>query len=286
MNTYIVEGGVGKCLAFSSLVDSLAERDGSPIQVYTPYHEVFGGNPNVKMVFDAQTIPMQHPAILESSNIFYCEPYKANFMKGGQHIIESYCELLGLEYKDTMRPKMYSDHLEKELAPALDKAGIKRRYVVVQFAGGQPYIGYKEGNQYINADMGRNYHPWLAQQVVNKLLEEDADRDVVQFGLPNEPVMQGAKTIPSNLAGWHEIVKGSEGFIGIDSSLNHIAASAGVKGVVIWGSTRFNQFGYPENKNLNTLCEDKWVEEGFNSFDPRNSMVDPDKVIRLYKEIV
>jgi hypothetical protein len=32
LNTYIVEGGIGKCVAFSAIIDALVERDGGPIQ--------------------------------------------------------------------------------------------------------------------------------------------------------------------------------------------------------------------------------------------------------------
>jgi ADP-heptose:LPS heptosyltransferase len=83
---------------------------------------------------------------------------------------------------------------------------------------------------------------------------------------------------------WHEILKDAEGFIGIDSSLQHMSASAKTEGVVIWGSTRFNQFGYSENTNVNFHMEDTWDETKFNGADPRNAMVDPAKVVQLYME--
>lgn len=285
MKTYVVEGGVGKCLAFSALVDDLASRDGGSIQIHTPYHEVFGNNPKVKTVFDSQTIPLFDDRIRNSEDIIFCEPYKSRFIRGDIHLIESYCDLLGIEYRKDMRPKMFTDHAKKDVDAMLDKGAIKRRYVLVQFSGGQPYIGYHQGAQYSNGDIGRNYHPYLAQQVVNRLLEDDKDRDVIQFALPNEPILHGVKTISSSLAGWHEVAKNSEGFIGIDSCLNHFAPSAGIKGVVLWGSTRFSQFGYPENKNLNAYFEDEWQEDGFAPQDPRNMMIDPERVFQLYKEM-
>ena len=42
-----------------------------------------------------------------------------------------------------------------------------------------------------------------------------------------------------------------KGFISVDSCLNHFARSAGRKGVVIWGGTRWIQLGYKQNKNIN-----------------------------------
>jgi hypothetical protein len=42
----------------------------------------------------------------------------------------------------------------------------------------------------------------------------------------------------------HEMLKDAEGFVAIDSCLQHFSPSANKHGVVIWGSTRWTQFGY------------------------------------------
>ena len=55
-------------------------------------------------------------------------------------------------------------------------------------------------------------------------------------------------------------------------------ASAQKPGVVIWGSTRWTQFGYGHNTNLHFHMKGKWDESRF-SDDPRNVMVDPEQVV-------
>jgi hypothetical protein len=45
MNTYVVEGGVGKCTAFSALIPELRKK--SEVQIYTPYIGCFANNPDV-----------------------------------------------------------------------------------------------------------------------------------------------------------------------------------------------------------------------------------------------
>jgi hypothetical protein len=105
LNTYVVEGGVGKCTAFSALIPKLKEK--SEVQIYTPYIGCFASNPDVKLVLE-QTLPLQDARIMASDNIFYCEPYKSNFQFGKQHIIESYCEHHGVEYDKSMTPKLYT----------------------------------------------------------------------------------------------------------------------------------------------------------------------------------
>jgi len=82
LNTYFVEGGVGKCTAFTALIPQLKKK--SEVQIYTPYIGCFGGNPDVKMAFEG-TIPLTHPDIMASDNLYYSEPYKSNFQFGKQH---------------------------------------------------------------------------------------------------------------------------------------------------------------------------------------------------------
>jgi hypothetical protein len=103
MNTYVVEGGVGKCTAFSALIPELRKK--SEVQIYTPYIGCFANNPDVKLVLE-QSLPIQDPRIMASDNIYYSEPYKSNFQFGKQHIIESYCELHDVEFNVTMKPKI------------------------------------------------------------------------------------------------------------------------------------------------------------------------------------
>ena len=93
MNTYIIEGGIGKQVAFTAIIDALVKKDKDRIQIHSPYVDIFGGNTNVKYALDAHTISVQDKRILDSQNICFCEPYKANFIKGEQHIIQSYCKL-------------------------------------------------------------------------------------------------------------------------------------------------------------------------------------------------
>jgi len=286
LNTYIIEGGIGKCVTFSAIIDALVEKNKNQIQVYTPYHEVFGGNPNVKWVFDSNTINLQQDErILNSDNVIYCEPYKTNFIKGQEHIIERYCKLADVEYNENMRPKMYTQHVREEAHKQLRDAEIDGKYMIVQFTGGQPPISTDMSKiVYNSTDAGRNYSHWLSQTVINKLKEDNPSRTIIHFGFPNEPRYENTLMLNTSFAVWHELIKGAEGFIGIDSSLSHMASSAKIKGVVIWGSTRFNQFGYSENTNVNYYMQDNWNETKFNPLDPRNSMVDPEKIVNLYKE--
>ena len=286
MNTYIVEGGIGKQVAFTAIIDALVKKDKEKIQVHSPYVDIFGGNTNVKYALDSNSIHLQDKRILDSQNIFHCEPYKTNFIKGEYHIIQSFCKLFGVKYDEKMRPKMYTDHYKNDAK----KIAGDDNFIVVQFSGGQAPAGFNPSNSYNSNDPTRNYHPHLAQKVVNLIKEKYENLKILNFSLPNEPnYEQTVKPKLMPFAQWHEILKltNCKGFISVDSCLNHFARSVGRKGVVIWGGTRWIQFGYKENINVNNWWNewDEWDEEWFEPQDPRNIQVDPSELVDYFEKI-
>jgi hypothetical protein len=281
LNTYFVEGGVGKCTAFTALIPQLKKK--SEVQIYTPYIGCFGGNPDVKMAFEG-TIPLTHPDIMASDNLYYCEPYKSNFQFGKQHLIESYCEHHGVKYKPSMKPKIYTDQYKEKVAEWL-KVNKIGKYILIQLSGGQPQMGFNPNNQYTNINPNRNYPHFLAQQVVDMLREEYKDTTIINCVLPNEPHFNGTIRCDLHWTHIHEMLKGAEGFISIDSCLNHFSASAEKHGVVLWGSTRWTQFGYSHNKNLQFHMKDDWDETKYVESDPRNVMVEPKLIIDSFKKL-
>ena len=283
LDTYIVEGGIGKCLCFTALLPKLAEKAGGPVQIVTPYIDVFAGNPLVKMCYDESSIPLDDPRILESDNIYYAEPYKSNFVKGDEHLIHSYCKSFGVEFEVSMRPQMYTDSIKQHAKEWKRSVGVKEKYIMVQFSGGQTPLGWNAQNAYQSSNSGRNYPPYFAQGIVNALLEIYPDHSIIDSTLPNEPFYQGSIKCDQSFTVIHELLKGASGFISIDSSLQHFAASVGVPGVVIWGNTRWTQFGWMQNKNMSFHDKKKyntWYKMDVN--DPRNLLVDPKDVIDVY----
>jgi hypothetical protein len=179
------------------------------VQIYTPYIDCFAGNPDVKLALE-QTLPLQDPRIMASDNIYYCEPYKSNFQFGKQHIIESYCEHHGVEFNKSMRPKLYTEQ-HKESTDKWLKDNKIDKYILIQFSGGQPRAGFNASNQYQNINPNRNYQPFLAQQVVNMLLEEYKDTTIINCVLPNEPHYQGTIRCDLHWSQIHELLKGAKG---------------------------------------------------------------------------
>ena len=185
-----------------------------------------------------------------------------------------------------MRPRMYTDHYKE----GAKKIAGDDDFIVIQFSGGQAPAGFNAANPYNSNDPTRNYHPHLAQKVIDRIKEKYEDLKILNFSLPNEPKYEGTEQ-PDLMpfAQWHEILKlpNCKGFISVDSCLNHFARSAGRKGVVIWGGTRWPQFGYKQNININKWWKewDDWDNESFESQDPRNIMVEPRVIVDNFDKI-
>jgi len=286
LHTYIVEGGVGKCVAFTALVDKLADKAGEPIQVHTPYFDCFAGNPNVRMVYDANTVPLHVDAIISSDLIEYAEPYKSNFIKGQQHIIESYANLHGVEFTSSDVPKLYTDHLKAYADEFLIKKEITGKFILVQFTGGQSPLTNGQG-VYQSINPSRNYPHYFAQQVVSGLKTKFPDVTIINCTMPNEPNLESTVRFEGNWPVIHELMKRCEGFVGIDSMLNHLSASAQKSGVVVWGNTSPLQYGYSHNKNVNFHNKLKYnASERYDLNDPRNIMVEPEAIIDVFSKDV
>jgi ADP-heptose:LPS heptosyltransferase len=285
LNTYVVEGGIGKQVAFTAIIPALKKRDEESIQISSPYVDCYGGNPHVKMVYDLSSIPLNDQRILESDNIIYFEPYKSNFVKGQMHIVESFCQLTGVEYSPEMRPRIYTDHLSESVDKWLKERDIEK-YVLVQFTGGQTPLAYAPDKPYQSSNFEKNYPQYFANYIVQQLIER-YDVTVIDCSLPNEPHIPGAIKCDLHWAQIHEMMKKAKGWIGIDSCVNHFSASTGVPGVAVWGNTSWVQFGYMHNKNL-TFHQTKEYNDYFTPDlnDPRNIQVDPNLVLKVFDEQV
>ena len=186
-------------------------------------------------------------------NVFYNEPYKSNFLKGDCHIIDYWRQMYDLPDNDDRRPNFYiNERREKELEKDILKLG---KFILVQFTGGQ---GVKMEN-YDLENYGRNYNQ--GQEVVNLLREALPGVNIIVFGHDNEQEPLLNTKAFNNFGGNPKFVdkidfmilaKYCVSFISIDSSLQHMCSNKpfNKKGVVLWGTSKPEMFGYTQNKNL------------------------------------
>ncbi len=186
-------------------------------------------------------------------NVFYNEPYRSNFLKGDCHIIDYWRQMYDLPDNNDRRPNFFiNERREKELEKDIMKLG---KFILVQFTGGQSV----KIENYDLENAGRNYNQ--GQEVVNLLREALPGVNIIVFGHNNEQEPLLNTMAFNNFGGNPKFVdkidfmilaKYCVSFISIDSALQHMCAnkSFNKKGVVLWGTSKPEMFGYENNTNI------------------------------------
>jgi hypothetical protein len=221
--------------------------------------DIFLYNPNVFKVFRFDNpLYFYDDYVTPESFVIKAEPYtQYEYFAEKRHLIDVWCEMIGLERKGAM-PEMF--YLDNELEAAkiyVDKVTSegKKRFVLMQWIGGiVPKDKTKEGLYDAICRMHRRSIPQsVAQKLANKLVSRDFAVGCVQH--ENFPDLQGVERVCFPPRAVIALLKHSEGFIGIDSFLHHAAACLNINGVVLWGGTSPKCLGYECHKNLErTAC--------------------------------
>ena len=129
-------------------------------------------------------------------------------------------------------------------------------FIIVQFHGGQsPLCECNEPYDENNEPLQRHYPSLLAQEFINEFREKFPKTAIINYSLPNEPQYENTERYDVPYLTYIELAKNNKciGFVSIDSSLQHLIS--GIKnGVVIWGHSLPNAFGYKCNTNIIQKC--------------------------------
>ena len=234
---FVLEGGIGKQVAFTALIKELKKRNG--VAILTPYVDIFVGIPEVDAVYDMASTPLTPEFFRKFNNIYHQDAYKGNYEKGDYHLIDAYCDICHISKVDR------KPYLPQKFAVSVPEG----KYVIVQFSGGQSPINFNAQSSYQTNNMriGRNYVE-NAQEIVDYLISKGYK--VIQYGLPNEPRFKGILTYDMPYMNYLELIRKAEFIVAIDSSLMHLTASTDTKGVILWGMTSPQQLGYKQFTNL------------------------------------
>jgi len=191
----------------------------------------------------------------ENSFVIKNEPYlEYGYINKEKHLIESWCDSIGIE-KVINVPELF--FLENEI----DAANIyleritknKKKLVLLQWVGGKtPKDKNPESFKGAKVTMyRRSLEQKTAQEIVNKLVDT-GDYIIGDVGHPNFPELKNTTRVNfpiRSVLALHKIV---DGFIGIDSFLQHAAASKSLNnpGIVCWGGTSPKCLGYDKHINL------------------------------------
>ncbi|MGH1460647.1 MAG: hypothetical protein ACRBB6_01300 [Neptuniibacter sp.] len=270
-NLYTIKGGIGKCVAFTALIEQLAKKDGKKIVVGAGYPGVFNAHPNVAGTLKGITEQAITPVADQFDNIVWREPYVSNYCKGNSHILDEWAKLYGMKPLKgggyNSRPDLVVPEGFQKQSEEL-KSRIEKPFFIVQWTGGQPPNNFNNKKKYPDNYLtkGRNVRNY--QEIMLALAEEYPDHQFLIFALPNEPIEVPASLksrvlrAKAGVLAFADLLRSADSFIALDSCLQHFGAARQIdkKGVVLWGqTTRPERIGYSCHTNLNSSDDDQVI---------------------------
>jgi hypothetical protein len=240
-----IEGGLGKNIAATALISSIKEKysDRKLIMVAS-YPEVFINFEEIERVYPVGNTPYFYQNYIEDKDtlVFKQEGYFQNgHISKQQHIIESWCQILDLEYKN-QKPVIRFNLVQRRV-PNIWRQD--KPIMVIQTNGGpledtKPY------------SWTRDMPPYIALQIINHYLP---NYHIYQVCRNESQVIPGAVGIFDKITNTEliSLLAVSEKRVLIDSCLQHAAAGIGLKSTVLWVGTSPKLFGYDTHSNMVAL---------------------------------
>ena len=254
-NLYYIEGGVGKHLQFTALLSFLYRKYNQKLIINSEYPELFNYCPEVAdskkgtddVFFDTYQQYYNH-----FNKLFFHDPYKTDFVKGKSHVVKNWADLYKIKINDYRPNFSINPDLEKKFIPHIKKID---KFILLQFTGGQGI----ESNNYDFNNLGKNYK--YGQELISLLTEFFPRHLLIVFSHFNERREfvgetkfndEGGLPLFKTREDFMVLSKYCDFFISIDSALQHMGSnqSFNKKGIVLWGTSKPERFGYKENINI------------------------------------
>ena len=260
-NLYFVNGGLGKQIAFTSMIEGLYQKSKFKICINSSYYPVFENHPKIAkqiLYFNYFLSENSQTYYKKYNQIFSAEPYYSDFLKGDKHLIDSFAELYGVK-NYIKKPDLYiNENLEKQLKKDILKLN---KFIIVQFYGG-------------DFNSGRDYY--YGQEIVNFLRKKYPFINIINMRNNNQPNILGCiNMLNESYEAFIIYAKYCISFLSIDSCIMHICSNRhfNKKGICLWGSTSPKMFGYEQNINI---CSDY----------PDSNEIDPKLVLEKMEEVL
>lgn len=242
-NLYILNGGIGKHICFTSCINHLDK-----INIMSAWPKVFKNHPSVNFSYDYFFSPtIDNVSFFNKfDNVYAIEPYDPHFHKNKIHLVKNYRLLCNINQDEDIYNELYFNENEEEdiqhIVSSLED------YVMVQFMGSDEM---STDTDFIGA---RGLIKEQAQKIVD-ILNFDLKLNVLNVYSSVDLLKNTAKIEKAHLdyMNYAHLLKYAQGFIGIDSSLNHMSANkfCNTKGVVLWNDENvIERFSYDKNINI------------------------------------
>lgn len=248
MNLIKIDGGIGKNIAFTGLIQTVYEDMGE-FAIETAYPDVFVGLPHISMIYNSAEPKDPRKFYSHFDRVFASDPYVGTFFNGETHLLSAWSEQIlnkPIHGSNTLLPKLVND-ITKEEQDRIKKIIGDKPYFVIQISGGQSPYEFNDSNskpEYTINHMRAGRNMGKMDDLYNQLKEIFPDHTMVQIALPNEPQLKDAVQIPAHYRTWFNIFEKSDFFIGIDSMMAHAMAAYKKPGIVFWDMNSPKQFGW------------------------------------------
>lgn len=241
---FIITGGIGKHICFSSCLNKFEK-----VNIMSAWPEIFKNHPNVNFSYNYNLSPIKDDTVFlnKFNNIYNVEAYDSYFFRNKIHLVKNYRKILKQDLEEDIYNEIYfTEKEEQDLKSLLSQLD---NFVLVQF------MGSDEGQTETDFEGSRGLIKSEAQEIIN-ILNFDLKLNVVNVHSSVDLFSNTAKIdLTLNFMNYAHLLKYAKGFIGIDSSLNHMSANkfCSTKGVVLWNDINVKErFCYDKNINLIT----------------------------------
>ena len=241
-----VQGGLGKNLAATSLIPDLKTHySGRKLIMVVSWPEVFLNHPDVDKIYPLGNHPHFYENYIENKDviIFKHEPYdQTGHITKKKHLIENWCDLLGIEYKEQI-PYFPINYAQNKL----QLQWIREKPILLLQTTGGPFLS-PEGSPKPYS-WTRDLPIEISQTIVNKYSQ---DYYIIQVTKDGGYGLQGVERLDKHLSNIElfSLVAASQKRILIDSSLQHAAAAFRMPSTVFWIGTSPKVFGYKMHTNI------------------------------------
>jgi len=237
-----IQGGLGKNIAGTALVSTITKTypDRKLVMVVS-WPEVFLNNPNIHRVYQIGQAPYFYEDYIEGKDsiIFRHEPYhQTAHIHKTKHLIENWCDLLQLEYKN-QQPTIFINYTQKK---RLSQWKRDRPILVLQTTGGP----MESQNQ--TYAWARDMPVEIAQEIVERF---SGTYHIIQVSRPDGYYLDKVERVDYKMSNMEmfALLVASKKRVLIDSSLQHAAAAFKLPSTVLWIGTSPVVFGYNLHKN-------------------------------------
>ena len=237
-----IEGGLGKNIAATALLYSLADKHSDrKIVVVASYPEVFLNHPSVYRVYRLGSTQYFYDDYIKDKDtiVFKHEPYyETNHILKHKHLIANWCKIMGLKY-DNQLPFLNFNFVHQRNSMKWQR---DLPILVIQTNGGPL-------NSALEYSWTRDIPYNLAAQIVNKYKDTHY---IVQICKPSSMHLPGAEVLdqPMSAMDMFTLLAVSDKRVLIDSSLQHAAAAMNLSSTVFWVGTSPINFGYSMHNNI------------------------------------